>query len=60
MLNKILIPLYVGSEEHPVLAAQVDSADGGIVDEVPVHEADPRLGEDRIDKRQVLFRDHVL
>ena len=43
-----------------VLAVQADSADGGVVDEVPVHEADPQLGENLVGEWKVLFRDHVL
>ena len=33
--------LSMSDAKSTVLAAQADSADGGVVDEVPVHEADP-------------------
>lgn len=53
--SKVLVLLNVGNEKYAILAAQINDVDSGIVDEVPVHEGHPCLGQDRVNKGEVLI-----
>eukprot|EP00701_Giardia_intestinalis_P003687 XP_001707511.1 Hypothetical protein GL50803_5135 [Giardia lamblia ATCC 50803] len=54
-LGKISILLDVNNKEHSVLAAQINSVDGSVVDEVPVHEGHSCPGQNQVNKGEVLI-----